>query len=264
MHDARYDRQGFTIIEILVVIAIIAVFLGVLGVALSGRNQTIATQGGQRTMAGLVTSARGQAILKQAPVRLIIHNDPPLPGDSPEIQQEKRERYLRYFGIVMLTLDTEVTPPAEVWKPLNEGVFLPRGVYFVPPRRYYLPTGALTDPPGAVISDSNNDWMHARRSVLPRVSHRTGVDRETEEYVFRSEHPAQNFFHIEFNGRGMIQGNVPGNNEIRLVVAPAQATATTPRFEDEGDSYVLGGILRRYGSMTAINHPVAFPEIEPE
>lgn len=261
MHGSSVRRQGFTIIELLVVIAVITVFLGILGLALSGGNQTIATQGAQRTLSGLVTSARGQAILKQGAVRLIIHNDPPLLSDSPAVQQEKRERYLRYFGIVILTLDTATSPPTEVWEPLNDGIYLPRGIYFVPPRQFTLPGGGQVNPPADVISDVDGNWQWARRSVLPQVNQSIGLPRETDDYIFQSEHPAQNYFHLEFNGRGMIQGSVPGDHEARLVVSPARATPTTPRFEDEGDSYVLGGVLRSYGSMTAVNDPVAFPPI---
>lgn len=236
--------------------AVIAIFLGVLGMALSRGDSTVATQSAQRTIAGLVTGARAQAILKQAPVRLIVHNDPPLASDPPEVQQEKKERYLRYIGLVFLHVDTTTNPPSASWKPVNEGVFLPQGVYVVPPRQLDPPT---SNPPPEVISDNDADWAHARRSV---------VSVNTRDYDFNSglnsPNNEQTYFSIELDGRGMVRTGQfpPGDNEGRLVVAPAVETPTTPRFENEGDSYVLGGVLRRYGSLTLIHEPAAFPEIK--
>lgn len=260
MHGVRYDKRGFTLIELLVVMAIIAVFLGILGMALSrSSNPTMASQGGQRTISGLVTGARAQAILKQGTVRLIVHNDPPLSSDSVAVQQEKRERYLRYLGIVVLDTDDNGDL---YWKAVNEGVYLPRGVYIVPPRQYYLPNGDLTDPLPEVISDAESDWAWSRRSVVARLSDPLGIApaRETDDYQFNSEHPPQNYFHIQFNSRGMIDGSYP--NIGRLIVAPARETRTMPNFENEGDSYALGGVFRRYGSITMVNDSVAFPDLE--
>ncbi|MGE9289862.1 MAG: prepilin-type N-terminal cleavage/methylation domain-containing protein, partial [Puniceicoccales bacterium] len=106
------SRSAFTLVELLVVLGVMAIFVGVFATALRPGSPTVAVEGAQSQLASLLTQARGVAVLKNSPARLIIHNDI---SDS--------ERYLRYVGIVYWNdEDSE-------WEPATDGITLPQGVY---------------------------------------------------------------------------------------------------------------------------------------
>jgi prepilin-type N-terminal cleavage/methylation domain-containing protein len=110
------SNRGFTLIELLVVISLILVassFIFIGGNPGSGVALSAAT----RIVSGIAQGARGQAILKQAKTRLIIHND--LDADA--------DKYRRYFGIVY-----ESQPDSDEWIAATQGTYLPEGIYFDP------------------------------------------------------------------------------------------------------------------------------------
>ena len=72
----RTSRSAFTLVELLVVLAVIAVFVGVFATALRPGNPSVAVQGAQSQLASLLTQARGVAVLKGARTRLIVNADP--------------------------------------------------------------------------------------------------------------------------------------------------------------------------------------------
>ena len=82
------SKQGFTLMELLVVLAVMGVMMGLIGFSLlgGGGNELGAAQ---RELLGLVQKARAQAALTGKETRLIIWNDP-----------EDEEKYHRYVEIV--------------------------------------------------------------------------------------------------------------------------------------------------------------------
>ncbi|MBC2604185.1 prepilin-type N-terminal cleavage/methylation domain-containing protein [Puniceicoccus vermicola] len=116
----KSSRSAFTLVELLVVLGVMALFVGVFATALRPGSPTVAVEGAQSQLASLLTQARGVAVLKNASTRLIIHNDSA--GDD--------DRYLRFAGIVY-AVDTSVPADGKIdeWWPATDGITLPQGVY---------------------------------------------------------------------------------------------------------------------------------------
>ncbi|MEX2381213.1 MAG: prepilin-type N-terminal cleavage/methylation domain-containing protein [Opitutales bacterium] len=221
-------RRGFTLIEILVVVGVIAVFAAGIGMALRGGDQTTGLDSAQRTMVSLLKVTRGQAALNQTEARLIINIDPNDPS-----------RYLRFVGVVVRDVDDYGNPlePAR-WVPANDGVTLPRGVYVVPPRDMAVPPG--------MISPSNADWSDKRRS--------NGM--QPMQVAFNTDR-VQQYLSIGFASRGTVTQPIPSP---RIVLSPARPTAGTPVFESH--SNVRGILLRQFGTTTLLNDPGAFDALD--
>lgn len=108
-------RSAFTLIELLVVLGIMALFVGVFATALRPGSPTVAVEGAQAQLASLLTQARGVALLKNSPSRLIINTNSANP-----------DRYLRFAGIVY---DDDPDPNAEDWQAATDGITLPQMTY---------------------------------------------------------------------------------------------------------------------------------------
>jgi prepilin-type N-terminal cleavage/methylation domain-containing protein len=131
-------RRGFTLIEVLVVVALVVVFAGGLGLAWRGSGRAVGLQTGQATLAGLVAAARGTAATtgRNAAVLALAHSA--LPGEG-----------LRRLVVAGRNADDTA------WVPVDDWVELPAGVALLPPQ---VPAGAATR-----VGD---DWTGLRSHAL--------------------------------------------------------------------------------------------------
>jgi prepilin-type N-terminal cleavage/methylation domain-containing protein len=127
--------DAFTLLELLVVVALIALLAGGVGLALRQPGESVSLQSAQATLSATLEATRARAALSQQDARCVIAADPSDSGT-----------YLRYFRIV-------VPDPANSsnWLEDRDGVLLPPGVFVVPP--------ASADVPG------NPAWPASRRST---------------------------------------------------------------------------------------------------
>lgn len=104
--------SGFTLVELLVVIGLIAVLAGVLGLALGRGNSGAALQSSQATLQGLFAAARGQAAITQKDAGVIVNVD------------DESDGFLREFYIMV------------DGRAVGSPVTLSQGIYLVPPIDY--------------------------------------------------------------------------------------------------------------------------------
>lgn len=217
------SRSGFTLVELLVVLAVIAIFVGVFATALRPGSPTVAVEGGQSQVASLLTQARGVAVLKGSPTRLIIHADP-----------DNRDRFLRFAGIVYRDEDTGE------WEPAMDGITLPNGVYFVPPAV-----------PGADgVGTTDDDWDSR---VVSRFS---DTDTEMNEAYISNE--GEDYYYVEFDERGLVPQDATSGSPI-VSVATGQPGSDGAGVNFDNSAVARGAILRQYGSFVLLNSESAYP-----
>lgn len=160
-------NAAFTLFELMVVAALMAVLAAILGLRLRAPGDAAALRAGQTTLAGLCDAARGGAILHGVNVRLLVADDPAGPEDG-----------LRYLQVVR-----EDPEHPGCWLSCGAGIRLPKWVYVVPPPPAVLPGGV--------------DWPSSHRSTALSA---TAAPLTIDGVV------AGRFRHVQFTDRGTTGG----------------------------------------------------------
>jgi len=116
------DHGGFTLVELLTVVAIMAIVMGVLGYAISGMGGS-ATQVGASQVASGLSLARQLAISKNTETRFIIAD---VRGGGAGLPAES----WRYWTVIM-TNKRAANPAVNNWIMMKEWEKLPQGVVFL-------------------------------------------------------------------------------------------------------------------------------------
>ncbi len=104
---------AFTLMELLVVIAVMAVLLGVSAIPISELMRSRGVAGAVDAASGLVTGARIEAMKSGRPVRVVIDTDP-----------ANKDTVFRRMGVVRQTTNSSV------WEFAGRSVLLPTGVFY--------------------------------------------------------------------------------------------------------------------------------------
>jgi len=159
-------EHGFTLVELIVVVALISTFLGVVGVMYRrAGEQTAGLEAAQSILASAFTLVRGQAALSGVNGVLLVHADP----DDPE-------KYLRYIVPAI----EDVNESSSTFRAVSDG-------YFLPPGSFIVPRGG--PPPGA--TEPGEDWADVESSALRNSGARVidGLTQSEETWMWMSVTP---------------------------------------------------------------------------
>ena len=211
-------NKAFTLIELLIVLGLIMVASSVMVIS-SGNNDGVALKSSQRIVSSIAQGARGQAILKQTPTRILIYADRGANRDE--------DKYLRFFGII--TQDPE---NPNKWVAATKGNYLSKGIFFMP---------KLT----AMINGGQNSSAGKMRLEYPRL--KPQVAGTGEEYFYYEYNlngtMAKRFINAWLLiGAGALRPNEVGNLDVA--------------FDDPSKSGLKSGLIfRRVGSTSLVTDP---------
>lgn len=208
------QARAYTLIELLVVIGVISIAFSVLFVGF-GSGDGAKLGSAQRTLSGLVKAARAQAILKNAQVRLIIHNDPAEP-----------DKFRRFVGLIY----DDDPSAARDWIALDKGIYLPKGIYFDA-----VASAANSGLNGASWSAANNTM----RIDFPRLTGQNGINGTSHLYY-------------EFNDNGTFSDS---NAYLVFRAGLFIPSSTEPDFPAAKANMKSALIFRPVGTSTLINDP---------
>lgn len=221
-----YNRHAFTLFEILIVLAVIAVIGGTAFYGLARSNDDRALEKGADMLHDMVRVARTQAITNGVHARLIVNLDTTDEGN-----------YLRQVGVMIEHADSNK------WIAVDRGIKLPEGVFVVPQ------AGSVSFPVG---------WPATGRRSVYRLNN-TAADASavyTFDYPLKAEvnevtASSPSWFCIQFapNGR-LSSGNWGGGGLVpvanQLVLARGSWRGNTVEFGSAVD--FIGIAFKRNGA----------------
>lgn len=218
---------GFTLLELLVVIGLIAGFSVVLAAGLAGGSRTLALGSAQSLVANFVTAARTQALASGKTTRLLVNNNP-----------ANREGYRRQLVLVEMNDSSLVA---------LHSATLPNGVYVLPnPAR--IPPGMYGEP---------GDWMKADGAgVLGSSS--LASDPLSQIFVHEAG-TAEEWEYIGFTARGT---TTPNQGSIVIGIGRAtpagEGSANASPVTMVESANVRGVQVSRYGVPRLVNDRTGF------
>jgi len=117
---------AFTLIELLMAMAVSALLAGAAGFALGGKGGAHSLRTAQNLMSSALVAARNQAVLSRSNARLLVYSAHP---DNPDV-----DRQLRWLQVA-------VEGAGGVWKAVGEPVWLPKTARLVPKSSPATPAG---------------------------------------------------------------------------------------------------------------------------
>jgi len=218
--------HGFTLLELLVVVGLIAVFAVVIGTGSSGGGKSAALGAAQVTVANAMVATRMRAVSSGHAARLLVNSDVTSP-----------ERFLRQLVV------QEFNPATGFWASKME-LSLPEGAYILP-QQNKTPSGLLE---GDVL------WKKADGATVLHSS--IFSDPAIAQSI--NETRAEMWVAIEYNYRGT------STNSGAIVIAGGQsrppgsfpANESPVRLTDPAN--VRGLSVSSYGMVTYLNGREAF------
>lgn len=197
--------RGFTLIEVLVVLAIMATLLGIGASVMKNATTAQGTDAGASVAEGVFNEARSRAKANGLGARVVIF-------DGGVESEEARKKQLRYLGIVRKNDNGTANIEDDIWnnRLVSQGVLLPPNVYF-----------------NANLSETNST------GALP-----------TMDVMIPGFKKPQQCYYYEFNGEGYLSNPVLSNGaQAYFVVQKGTLFPTSPLPRVQKDSRDIEGFV---------------------
>lgn len=234
----RSVSSGFTLLELLVVIGLIAALAYFLVGGLLGGGQTAGLQASQATLANMISVARMKASATGRKTRLLINNDANAP-----------ERYLRF---VVLQLARQAGPSPADWDTVT-AVSLPEGVFVLP--------SSLTLAGGLVANAA--DWKRVSDPAVDLVSDL--FNNQTLTAAVEGATVAQTWTGVAFTPNGTLAtlgGSTPPKGFLVIALGirrpPGSYLAGESPVQLSNPAAVRGLLLSAYGVPALVNERSSF------
>ena len=225
------NRRGFTILELLVVLAVMGVMIGALGFSFVGVNQSNLGDA-QRSLISLLQKARSLAVSNSVESRIIVMADSMDP-----------DKYLR--KVMLICQDKNNT---KYWKIVEDDFNLPDDIWFV--------SGELIPDLQDWPSEAKCLWSGIEEGEEFKLSSKSIQSGEKGIKVLEETEDGQPFFYISCNSRGtFVSQSFP--QMPRLVVAkgkqlPNTSGVITPLLSD---ARALAGLqIQPFGGFLTLEY----------
>jgi prepilin-type N-terminal cleavage/methylation domain-containing protein len=240
---------GFTLIELMVVVALIGILAAVIGFSISGGGQAAALESAQRNLIAMFQSAKSNAILEGAPARLIIYADTNAVDPSAESSDTINPKCLRYYGVIY----SQTAPDGTVtWTAANQGATLPSGIYFLPAASSQfatdLPTEIPATPQNALLNrlDTTSSTTYAYGTMkLPQFPSNQP----------QAEGDGDTYYYIQFTPDGIFRDQTYGTTANVILAAGDLTSPNTVDFHGQqtaanaNTNQMLSGVQLRFLGM---------------
>jgi len=252
----RRGAAGFTLVEVMAVIALIAVMLVGIGLAFRGSTGGQALASGQTTLASIFIAAQTQAATSGRDVFVMLDTNPGLVTDP-------NRGFLRRFVVLRRTipmnvqLPTSGSLPSPIYQRIGREVFLPEAVHVVPPRSGQSSLQPAID---RVIPIDDPELDAVTQGLANRLDFFPGLNG-----VFPNEYANQNFWHgwrIMPNGCIEAAPNAPSGLINQIVLCSAvrlpPAAPGFSRLEFREPHNARGVRISYYGQVSSVDYMTAF------
>lgn len=265
---SRRLRRAFTLVEMLVVVALIGILAAVVGFSIKGGSQGLSLGTAQRGLMSMIRAAQAAAQVHKTRARIIVFADLQnwVQGDS-QAAQAVNSKVLHFYGVISAMSDDPNLPvdpvtqtkPYKTWIAFNDGAMLPDGIYFVPSKT----SGFCQDLPSYAITRNaiTTDYTYTQPTEL---DDHAGTTTGMMQIYFPLQGPVEEgqgdwWYFIEF-APDLFYFNTNKNDNI-ILGAGTPISAYSISFRGSGDKPNLmftGVQMRMIGGAAPVRGPDDF------
>lgn len=233
-------RRGFSLVELLTVIAIIAIMAAIIGVSVQPTEGS-SLRAAQSAAQSMFQAARTVASMRRTEARVIIYKD----GQG----VDRDAKFLRYMGVVYWG-DPNPDDGSDdyQWLPANSGMYLPQGVYYIP---HDGVVGTMVTAGDEVVEEILvSDDAPTDNTISYPVS--TGTADEWYYYSFDGSGAARAVYNLPGDPPPPPVDNFAGKTVV-FAAGTLAPPSESPQVIIDNEFATNGFVIRRIGGVLTVN-----------